>query len=62
MLRSFIIFAVLVIAGTFVYLVINYAKGFGRCIMDIEKRFMDSISDDGVPENIKMTKLRRTRT
>lgn len=62
MLRSFIIFAVLVIAGTFVYLVINYAKGVGRCIMDIKKRFMDSISDDGVPENIKVTKLRRTRT
>ena len=52
----------MVIAGTFVYLVINYAKGFGRCIMDIEKRFMDSISDDGVPENIKVTRLRRTRT
>ena len=62
MLRSFIIFAVMVIAGTFVYLVINYAKEFGKHIMDIEKRFMDSISDDGVPENIKVTKLRRTRT
>ena len=62
MLRSFIIFTVMVIAGTFVYLVVNYAKGFGRCIMDIKKRFMDSISDDGVPENIKVTKLRRTRT
>ena len=61
MLRSFIIFAVMVIAGAFVYLVINYAKGVGRCIMDIEKRFMDSISDDGVPENIKVTRLRRTR-
>lgn len=57
MLRSFIIFAILVIAGAFVYLVINYAKDFGKCIMDIKKQFMDSMHDDGVPEDIK---LRRT--
>ena len=55
-------FAALIIAGVFVYLVINYAKEFGKHIMDIKKRFMDSISDDGVPENIKVTRLRRTRT
>lgn len=57
MLRSFIIFAILVIAGAFVYLVINYAKDFGKCIMDIKKQFMGSMHDDGVPEDIK---LRRT--
>ena len=60
MLKSFIIFAVLVIAGAFVYLVINYAKDMGKCIMDIKKQFMDSMHDDGVPENIRVTKLRRT--
>ena len=59
MLRSFIIFAILVIAGAFVYLVINYAKDMGKCIMDIKKQFMGSMHDDGVPENIKVTKLRR---
>ena len=60
MLRSFIMFAALIIAGVFVYLVINYAKDFGKRIMDIKKQFMDSMHDDGVPENIKVTKLRRT--
>lgn len=60
MLRSFIIFAVLVITGVFVYLVINYAKDFGKHIMDIKKQFMGSMYDDGVPEDIKVTKLRRT--
>lgn len=54
MLRSFIIFAILVIAGVFVYLVINYAKEFGKHIMDIKKQFMDSMHDDGVPEDIKL--------
>ena len=54
MLRSFIIFAALVIAGVFVYLVINYAKEFGKHIMDIKKQFMGSMHDDGVPEDIKL--------